>query len=231
MNGTVWIEVEDALDGIIDEYERVNHFISFFQDERSRILGLGMLSPLSGVGLELGTGPGNFTSKILKNLNGSLIGLDYSEKMLDKARRNIKTENLNFIRGVFEHIPIKAVSLNFVVASFALRDSRDKRKTLGEIRGALITDGGRLLVIDIGKPDNPIIEKFLHIYMRCLVPIIGGIIGRRPYRNPWRMLFETYLELPSNRQLFRMVEKHFSSTVMKEIALGGLLVITAIKEF
>ncbi|MBS7619298.1 class I SAM-dependent methyltransferase [Candidatus Bathyarchaeota archaeon] len=230
MRKIVWTEVEVALEEIINEYERVNHFISFFQDERSRTLGLRMLNPLNIVGLELGTGPGNFTSIILKNLKGSLIGLDYSEKMLDRIRKSIEAENLSLIRGVFEYLPIKKETLSFIIASYALRDSKDKRKTLKEIKEVLRDDGGELLIVDIGRPDNPVIEKFLRIYMRWIVPIIGGIIGRKRYRNPWGILSKTYLELPSNRQLLRMVKNHFSSASMREIALGGLLIITAVRE-
>ena len=34
---TVWNEVEDALEKIIDDYEKVNHVISLYQDDRSRM--------------------------------------------------------------------------------------------------------------------------------------------------------------------------------------------------
>ncbi len=52
---TVWHEVEDALEAIIQDYTRVNHYISLFQDDRARLTGLRKAGHPTGTALELGS--------------------------------------------------------------------------------------------------------------------------------------------------------------------------------
>jgi len=59
----VWLEVEEALEAIIDRYEKVNHVISLFQDDKARRIGLETMGPIHGVGLELGSGPATFQGR------------------------------------------------------------------------------------------------------------------------------------------------------------------------
>ena len=86
----VWVEVEEALENIISEYEKVNHIISLFQDEHMRSTGLEIMGLQKGILLELGVGPGNFTSMLLSSVESQIIGLDYSDKMLSVARTRVK---------------------------------------------------------------------------------------------------------------------------------------------
>jgi len=53
----VWLQVEKALDEITSDYEKVNHVISMYQDEKVRNLGLSQVGKIEGIVLELGIGP------------------------------------------------------------------------------------------------------------------------------------------------------------------------------
>ncbi|TRO56306.1 methyltransferase domain-containing protein, partial [Candidatus Bathyarchaeota archaeon] len=157
---TVWNEVEDALEKIIDDYEKVNHVISLFQDDRSRLIGLNKIGHLEGTALELGSGPGNYSRLISGFNDGPLICLDYLAKMHEAAHRRNHDLDHHYIRGVFEALPIRESSIGFVTAAYALRDSLDKPKAISEACNSIQPDG-RFLLIDIGKPDNPIIRGFM----------------------------------------------------------------------
>lgn len=223
---TVWREVEDALEAIIEEYERVNHVISFFQDERARRRGLEAAGSHRGVGLELGSGPGNFTSMLHTQVEGFLICLDYSTEMLSMARARVSDENTGFVRGIFEALPLRPSTIAFAAASYALRDSTDKVRALREVNCAL-RGGGRLLVVDIGKPNNPLVRGFFSLYMRYGVPILGGLAGGYGYRNPWSLLYKTYALLPTNEDLLDTLRTMFGSARLEEHAFGGLIVAIA----
>lgn len=222
----VWWEAENALEAIIGEYERVNHLISFVQDERARIRGLEKAGPQSGVGLELGSGPGNFTEKLRNYVDGSLICLDFSDKMLRVAKKRNEREDTVFLRAVFEALPFRGGTLSFVSAAYALRDTPDKLKALLEIRDAL-SDQGLLLIIDIGKPNNTIVRGFFSLYMRHIVPLLAGLVTRYGYRNPWSILYKTYEALPVNIELGHLMEKVLGPADVEELAFGGLVVATS----
>jgi demethylmenaquinone methyltransferase/2-methoxy-6-polyprenyl-1,4-benzoquinol methylase len=225
---TVWREVEDALEAIIDDYERVNHVISLFQDDRARLRGLKKIGPHDGVKIELGSGPGNFTEMLRRSFTGALICLDYSDRMLSVTKARNEAEEVGFVRGVFEALPFRGSSASFIGAAYALRDSTDKKKALEEARMTL-RDEGRLLVIDIGKPNNSIVRGVFSLYMRYIVPLLGGLLTHQGYRNPWRILYKTYELLPVNRELEILMRNILGNAEVEERALGGLLVATAVK--
>jgi demethylmenaquinone methyltransferase/2-methoxy-6-polyprenyl-1,4-benzoquinol methylase len=227
-SGAVWFEVEEALEAIIDRYEKVNHVISLFQDEKARRVGLETMGSLQGVGLELGSGPGNFTREILRSLDGFLLGLDYSGRMLGSARSRVRSQRLGLVRAVFGYLPIRPGSLCFVAAAFALRDSVDKERVMTDVSLALGAKG-KFLIVDVGKPDNPFVEGLFRMYMRFIMPILAGLVGREGYRNPWRMLFETYRILPQNRDILRMLTHNLGSARMRKMTQGALAVFLAEK--
>lgn len=225
---TIWREVEDALEAIIEQYEKANHLISLFQDDRARRRGLELAGSRRGVSLELGSGPGNFTSMLLKQVEGFLLCLDYSIEMLSKVRIKVKGEHVGFVRGVFEALPVRSGTISFAAASYALRDSLDKVRTLKEVNRALV-EGGKFLVVDIGKPNNPLTRGLFSLYMRYGVPILGGLAGGYSYRNPWSLLFKTYMLLPVNKELLDNLRTVFGSAELEEVAFGGLIVAIADK--
>ena len=225
---SVWWEVEDALESIIEDYERVNHVISFFQDEKARRKGLMKAGPQTGVGLELGSGPGNFTPMLCEALDGFLVCLDYSDRMLRVGRARNREQGVGFVRAIFEALPFREGIVSFAAGAYALRDTPEKEKALREISSAL-KEGGGLLVVDIGRPNNWLIRNGLYLYMRYIVPAIGGIMAGYGYRNPWSLLYKTYLSLPVNRDYERMMTDIIGTADLDELALGGLIVATAVK--
>ena len=225
---SVWWEVEDALESIIEDYERVSHAISFFQDDKARRKGLKKAGPQTGVGLELGSGPGNFTPMLCEILDGFLVCLDYSDRMLRVSRARNGEHGVGFVRAIFEALPFREGIMSFAAGAFALRDTPEKEKALMEISSAL-RKGGDLLVVDIGRPNNWLIRNGLSLYIRFIVPAIGGIMAGYGYRNPWSLLYNTYLSLPVNRDYERMMTDIIGKADLDELALGGLIVATAEK--
>lgn len=225
---TVWREVEDALEAIIRDYERVNHVISLYQDDRARLRGLERVGPPQGVVLELGCGPGNFTRMLRPRADGFIVCLDYSAKMMPVARARNGNVDIGYVQGIFEALPFRRNTASFAAAAFALRDTTDKVRALGEVRQAL-REEGKLLVVDIGKPDNDIVRGFFTLFMRFIVPILGGLTAGYGYRNPWSLLHETYRLLPTNRGLLLLLRRALGRSELEELALGCLVVAVAEK--
>ncbi len=224
----VWEEVIEALDSIIDDYERVNHLISFFQDDKARLKGLEKASPLHGVSLELGSGPGNYSALIPGHIEGELVCLDFSGKMHAAAReRNVDLAH-HYVRGVFEALPFRTGAMGFVTAAYALRDSLDKETSFKETHRVL-GEGGKFLLVDIGKPDNFILRSGMSAYMRLMVPLIGGLASRGRPNNPWSILFDTFKLLPLNGGLLKMVTKVYGYAEMNELSFGGLVILVSEK--
>lgn len=225
---SVWWEVENALESIIVEYERVSHVISLFQDENARRKGLRRVGYHEGVGLELGSGPGNFTPNLKGIIRGYLVCLDYSDKMLKVGRGRNREDDVGFVMAVFEALPFRERTISLAAGAFSLRDTPEKDVALKEVSHSL-KEGGSLLVVDIGRPNNGIVRKVLNIYIKYIVPIIGGLMAGYGFSNPWSMLHETYLSLPVNRNYERMMRKSIGKADLEQLSLGGLIVAIAVK--
>lgn len=225
----IWNEVIEALDSIIDDYEQVNHLISFYQDDKAREKGLEKASPIQGVALELGSGPGNYSAMIQGRIEGDLVCLDFSAKMHAAARERNSGLGHHYVRGIFEALPFRTGSMGFVTAAYALRDSLDKETSYGEAHRVL-GEGGKFLLVDIGKPDSFILRSGMSAYMRLLVPLIGAVAGGSRANNSWSILFDTFKLLPTNKGLLAMVTSVFGYAEMNEMSLGGLVILVSEKK-
>ena len=225
---TVWSEVEDALEAIIGEYEKVNHVISLYQDDRNRRLGLRLVKDSRGVGLELGSGPGNFSRLVATVHRGPLVCLDFSDRMLWTGKARNRALGFNYVRAVFEALPFRDNVFGLVTASYALRDTLDKPRAISEME-SVTAPGGRFLLIDIGKPDNPVFQGFMGLYMQFIVPIMGGLTAGYGYRNPWSMLYKTYDLLPSNNALKGLLYRQWEKVEMHESMFGAIVVAVGTK--
>lgn len=224
----IWQEVEDALEEIIEDYERVNHVISIFQDDKTRLVGLRKVGYQTGVSVELGSGPGNFSRMVDNYVQSSLICLDFSVEMLRVSRKRNCDLNHCYIRGVFEALPFRNNSINFITAAYAIRDSLDKSKAISEVYCSL-KNGGKFLLIDIGKPNNLILRSFMGLYMRLVVPVLGGLIAGYGIRNPWGVLWKTFKLLPENRDFSNMIRDIFGNVSFTELAFDSMIIALAIR--
>jgi len=222
----VWLQVEKALDEIILDYEKVNHVISLYQDDKIRNIGLSLVGRVDGVGLELGIGPGNFTPRILGYLKGELVCFDYSEKMIKVAKNKLENKKINYIRGVFEYLPFRQDVISVTIMSFSLRDSQKKTKVINEVKKILM-ERGKLLIIDIGKPNNTTVMSFFSLYLKYIVPVMGGLLTRRGPKNQWSLLYNTYQKLPQNKRLAEYLKGVFYLVYVREFLFGGLVIALA----
>lgn len=107
--------------------------------------------------LDVGCGTGVLTRLAAQQVgsNGEVIGIDPSPAMLQVARRNVS--RASFKVAAIEALPFAAASFDLVLSSFMLHHLPPavKRAGLAEVYRVL-KPGGRLLVVDIDRPANPL---------------------------------------------------------------------------
>lgn len=116
-------------------------------------LGLGCGIPLAegelregDTVLDLGSGAGNdcFVARRGVGATGRVIGVDFSEGMLRKARRNaddLGYDNVEFRRGDIEDLPVPDDAVDVVISNCVLNLVPDKARVFREIRRVLRPDG------------------------------------------------------------------------------------------
>jgi SAM-dependent methyltransferase len=103
--------------------------------------------------VDLGSGAGNdaFVARSIVGEKGKVIGIDFTEKMIEKARENAEKlgfNNVEFRYGDIENIPIGANVADVVVSNCVLNLVPDKKRAFAEMY-RIIKPGGHFSVSDI----------------------------------------------------------------------------------
>jgi ubiquinone/menaquinone biosynthesis C-methylase UbiE len=133
--------------------------------------------------VDLGSGAGNdcFVARQLAGEEGRVIGLDMTEKMVEKAQKNaakLGYENVEFILGDIEDMPLKDGIADVVVSNCVLNLVPDKQKAFAETY-RILKSGGHFSISDVvtsGDLPEPLKED-AEMYAGC----VSGAINRNEY--------------------------------------------------
>jgi arsenite methyltransferase len=136
-------------------------------------LALAALKP-GEVVLDLGSGGGIDVLLSAKRVGptGKAYGLDMTDEMLALARRNQREagiENVEFLRGEIENVPLPDGSVDVIISNCVINLSTDKDRVLAEAFRVL-KPGGRFAVADIvlTKPISETLQQHLALWAGCV---------------------------------------------------------------
>jgi len=131
----------------------------------------------------LGSGAGNdcFVVRSLAGENGKVIGLDFTDEMLEKARLNTKKlnySNIEFVKGDIENMPLNNEIADVIVSNCVLNLVPDKQKAFAEIYRVL-KHSGHFCISDVVLKGNlpEAIKTDIIMYVGC----VSGAILKEEY--------------------------------------------------
>jgi demethylmenaquinone methyltransferase/2-methoxy-6-polyprenyl-1,4-benzoquinol methylase len=109
---------------------------------------------------------------IAAKAGGNVTGLDFSERMLERARR--KAPDLEWMRGDLLALPFDDESFDAATVGFGVRNVADLPGAIEELRRVL-RPGGRLGILEITRPRGPL-RFFYSLWFDRIVPLLGKVL-------------------------------------------------------
>ena len=226
--GDQWKVVIKVLEDIIPVYDKVNSIISLGRDTKHREIGIKDRVHAGNKVLDAGSGFGNM-SKTAVELAGGKISITLYDPLIPMLKNTERyfEKRPNMANGIFENMPFTDGTFDAVLCGYSLRDAIKLRVAISEMHRVL-KDSGRLIIVDLGKPDNAFIRSGVSFYLKCILPILafaaGGKLGLK-----FGTLYDTFKKWPQNKILEEILLEKFSRVEFTKDLMGGAVMIAAYK--
>jgi len=166
--------IRSMFDSIVPTYDLLNRILSLGIDNLWRRDLVKIAGLKNKIVLDLCCGTGDLTRQIIKS-NGKVISLDFSFNMLKKGKERgwLTGDNLSADACA---LPFKNSVFDFLTIAFGIRNIPDIDIFLAESLRVLKPDG-KLLILELTRPDNILVRFFYNLYLGKILPFIGGIIS------------------------------------------------------
>jgi demethylmenaquinone methyltransferase/2-methoxy-6-polyprenyl-1,4-benzoquinol methylase len=170
-------QVRAMFDRIARVYDLMNSVMTAGMHHRWRERAVEMARVGPGDrALDVATGTGDLAIALARRVGpqGHVIGSDFSEQMLELARR--KSDAVEFEWGNALDLGYDDNSFHAVTVGFGARNFSDLQAGLAEM-ARVTRSGGRVVVLEITTPRRPPLSWFFRIWFDRMVPLIGRIAG------------------------------------------------------
>jgi demethylmenaquinone methyltransferase/2-methoxy-6-polyprenyl-1,4-benzoquinol methylase len=135
---------------------------------RERAVDLARVGPGTSA-LDVATGTGDLAIE-LASRGGSVVGSDFSEGMLTRARE--KAPALRWEQADAMALPYDDDSFDAATVGFGARNFGDLQRGLDEM-ARVVRPGGRVVVLEITTPAKPPLSTFFSLWFDRIVPLLG----------------------------------------------------------
>lgn len=217
--------VRNFFNKIAPYYDFVNSLASFGRHHywRQALIQLSEVTPGASV-LDVCCGTGMITLGLAEKagIQGKVIGVDFSEEMLQIARRNREKSRMgNTIELILAdalNLPFAANTFDCAVIGYGLRNVTNLSRAILEIK-RVIKPGAKLASLELAHPHLPVIKQLYYLYLNRWIPFIGQLLtGNKP---AYQYLDESIRNYPNQHKVTELFsELGFLNPQCHELTFG-----------
>jgi demethylmenaquinone methyltransferase/2-methoxy-6-polyprenyl-1,4-benzoquinol methylase len=172
-------------DRIAGLYDRMNSVMTagLHHAWRRRAADLAELSP-GARALDVATGTGDLALELANRVapGGEVIGVDFSEKMLELARAKAESRvpRVSFKHGNALALDYADGEFDAATVGFGARNFSDLQRGLSEM-ARVVRPGGRVVVLEITAPRRPPLSTFFDLWFDHAIPALGRVVDSQAY--------------------------------------------------
>ena len=183
---------------------------------RERAADLAALGP-GGRALDVASGTGDLAVELARRVgpSGTVVGSDFSEAMLDRARQKSAAVTWEWANAL--ELPYPDDGFDAATVGFGARNFSDLDRGLAEM-ARVVRPGGRVVILEITTPQRPPLSTFFSIWFDRVVPALGKLAG-----DPGRLRVPAELgqALPGARTRWRSGWRRAGLTDVRWILTAG----------
>ncbi len=203
-------------DRIAPVYDVMNRVMTGGLDLRwRRLTAAAAVRPGDRV-LDAACGTGDLALADLRAGAGSVIGLDFSPRMLERAAR--KAGSIDWVEGDLLALPFEDGAFDSATIGFGIRNVADLELGLRELRRVL-RPGGRLAILEITRPRGAL-RPFFALWFDRLVPRLGRLV---PGGAAYSYLPASVARFPRAEELAAMLERAGFADVRFRLLAGSIV--------
>lgn len=216
-------KVHHVFEKISGEYDKMNSVISFNQHKKWRqdIMARMNVAPGSAA-LDVCCGTADWTIALAEAAgpNGQVIGLDFSEGMLENAKPKVDHfPTIQLLHGNAMKLPFPDNTFDYVTIGFGLRNVPDYPTVLAEMRRVL-KPGGMAACLETSQSEIPVYRQVFRFYFKAIMPMLGKLFAKSYNEYSW--LQESADDFPGVKELAQLfVDAGFREVSYKKYSGGA----------
>ena len=225
-------QVQAMFDRIAGVYDRMNSVMTagLHPQWRRRAADLAGLGPGQRA-LDVATGTGDLALELARRVapGGTVVGADFSERMLELARDKAAVERtagrlpveatVRFETANALALPYGDDEFDAATVGFGARNFSDLARGVGEM-ARVVRPGGRVVVLEITTPTGPPLSTFLDLWFDRIVPVLGRVAGDP---DAYNYLPNSVRRFPAPQALAAVMWECGLRSVRYVITAGGII--------
>jgi demethylmenaquinone methyltransferase / 2-methoxy-6-polyprenyl-1,4-benzoquinol methylase len=202
-------------DRIAPVYDAMNRTMTVGLDRRwRRVAAQAVVRPGDSV-LDACCGTGDLAIECSR-AGGRVTGLDFSPRMLERARR--KAPGLEWVEGDLLSLPFPDDSFDAATVGFGVRNVDDLAGAISEFRRVL-RPTGRLAILEITRPRG-LLAPFYRVWFDGVVPLLGKLL---PGGSAYTYLPASVRRFPGPEELAELIAAAGFPRVKIRLLAGGII--------
>lgn len=185
---------------------------------RRRAADLAMVNTGDSV-LDVAAGTGDLTIELARRVGraGKVIGCDFSEEMLRRARQ--KAPDLNFQLGDALDLNFEDDRFDAATVGFGARNFADLERGIGEL-ARVVRPGGKVVILDFTTPTRPPLSMFFELWFDRVVPVLGRLTGQAA---AYSYLSASVKRFPGPQQVAATMQRCGMTNIRYVLTGGGIV--------